>query len=126
MVAGVVNEDGRVIQTHETVAADAEFLFEDRNQAIGPGASLFSNQVLEMDFHDGLIIALLDSSTNNINVDIIYRNPDSFTGAWSPFEPEGSSVGSTWLTNKITTGGELADILLDTGEVLAVTWRFLK
>lgn len=105
-------------------ADDEAFTFQDPEQALGPGADMEFN--VDMLNHDMMILALLDSSGNAINVDIIANNPTTLTGPYAPFAGVGVSGSNNWLLNKETNNGELAAIVKDTNTGLAATWTFYK
>jgi len=103
---------------------DLQFTFQDPEQALAAGADLeFPVNMLQ---HDILILAILDSSGNNINVDIIANNPTTVTGPYSPFADVGVNGAQAWATNKNTSNGSLYDLLKDTSEDLNTSWEFLK
>jgi len=103
---------------------DLAFTFQDPSQAIGPGADVeFPVNMLK---HDILILALLDASGNDINVDIFGHNPTTPSGPYAPFQAVGVNGNQVWRTNKNTTTGAFYDILWDNDEGLTSTWEFLK
>ena len=80
--------------------------------------------------HDFIILALLDSSGNSVNVDLIYT-----TAAAAPADsPYNSTIFTDTGVNSITwqsndpgdLTGILVDILADTSNGLANTWQFYK
>jgi len=102
---------------------DLQFTFQDPSQALAAGASMeFPVNMLN---HDILIFAIVDTSGNNINIDICADNPTTLSGPYTPFAELGVSGGESWRLNK-RTDGTLAEILADTSESLATTWRFWK
>jgi len=107
-------------------ADDLSFTFQDPSQALGPGASIFID--INTLVHDILIFAILDSSGNNVNVDINWRLPATAFGPYNNpvFTDTGINGNATWLTNKNTSDGTLYDILVDSSEGLGNTWRFIK
>jgi len=105
-------------------ADDLSFTFQDPAQALGPGADLdFTVNMLN---HDMLILAVLDSSGNSINVDIIANNPTTLTGPYTPFQDVGVNGAQAWMMNKSTSAGSFAAIVQETNENLAATWEFYK
>jgi len=103
---------------------DLQFTFQDPSQALAAGADLeFAVNMLN---HDIMILALLDSSGNNINVDILANNPTTVSGPYTPFADVGVNGGQDWKINKSASGGGLGSIMADTSEVLATTWEFYK
>jgi len=105
-------------------ANDLQFTFQDPDQALAAGADLeFPVNMLN---HDILIVAMLDSSGNNINVDICTDNPTTLTGAYTPFAAVGVNGSFKWPLNKKTDSGSLQPILADDDEALAATWQFYK
>jgi len=110
------------------VTDDLAFTFQDPNQALAAGASIFINA--DMLKRDILIIAALDSSGNNVNVDFVWLNPDTPTGPYNTpaFTTVGINGEKPWQSNK-RTGGNAADFIyiLDNGaDNLAETWQFYK
>jgi hypothetical protein len=104
---------------------DLAFTFQDPSQALAAGADLeFPVNMLN---HDIMILAVLDSSGNNINIDIIANNPTTLSGPYTPFADVGVNGSQTWSSNSFRGGGEqLTDICHDTNEDLATTWQFYK
>jgi len=104
---------------------DLQFTFQDPEQAVGPGADLdFPVNMLN---HDILILALLDSSGNAINVDIIANNPTTVSGPYTPFADVGVNGSNVWTLNiDPARAGTLEAILKDTSTALAATWQFYK
>lgn len=103
---------------------DIAFTFQDPSQALAAGATLeFPVNMLE---HDIMILAVLDSSGNNINVDLCAHNPTTGTGPYSPFTTVGVNGAALWGLNKRIDGGALTLILEDGDEDLAATWQFYK
>jgi len=105
---------------------DLQFTFQDPNQALAAGANIFID--INMLNHDKLIFALLDSSGNSVNVDVVWRLPATPVGPYNvpEFTTAGISGGEGWTTNKNTSNGTLYDIMLDTSTGLSATWFFLK
>ena len=105
---------------------DLQFTFQDPEQALAAGASLFID-TLNMLQHDILILAILDSSGNNINIDMFYLNNGVTTGTpYSVFDDVGIT-GLEWKSNDPgDLTGNFVDILKDTNEGLAATWQFYK
>jgi len=101
---------------------DLAFTFQDPAQALAAGADLeFPVNMLQ---HDIMILALLDSSGNTINVDILVNNPTTFSGPYSPFADVGVNGSFSWPLNK--SGVNFQNILSDDNETLAATWQFYK
>ena len=105
-------------------ADDSIFTFQAPEQALAAGADLeFAVDMLK---HDILILAILDSSGNAINIDIIANNPTTLTGPYAPFGDVGVNGAQAWLLNKKTDSGALIALVADTNEDLAPTWEFYK
>jgi len=105
-------------------ADDREFTFQDADQAIGPGADIeFAVNMLK---HDMMILAMLDSSGNAINVDVIANNPTTLSGPYGAIQFSETAVNGSnvWTLNKRTTDGDLESILKDTSTPLTATWGF--
>ena len=103
---------------------DLQFTFQDPNQALAAGADLeFPVNMLN---HDIMILAILDSSGNAINIDIIANNPTTLSGPYTPFADVGVNGTQNWKLNKSTSGGGFAEIMSDSSESLAATWEFYK
>jgi len=107
-------------------ANDLGFTFQDPNQALGAGATIFID--VDMLVYDTLILAILDSSGNAINIDIIYKNPATAQGPYNnaTFAIAGIDGGKTWNSNRPKGEGTLQAILNDTSENLAATWQFFR
>jgi len=102
---------------------DLQFTFQDPNQALAAGADMeFPVNMLN---HDIMIIAVVDTSGNTINIDLCADNPTTLSGPYSPFDDLGVNGTWNWRINKKTDGG-LAEILADNSETLAATWQFWK
>lgn len=105
-------------------ASDLAFTFQDPSQALAAGADLeFPVNMLN---HDMMILAILDSSGNDINVQISANNPTTVSGPYSPFADVGVNGSFTWRMNKMSDDGSLRYVLLDDGENLDATWTFWK
>jgi len=103
---------------------DLAFTFQDPEQALAAGADLeFPVNMLN---HDIMILAVLDSSGNNINADLCAHNPTTGTGPYSPFGDVGVNGAFVWKMNKRIDGGALTELVEDTNEDLAATWQFYK
>jgi len=103
---------------------DLQFTFQDPSQALEAGADLeFPINMLN---HDIIILAIVDTSGNNLNVDLEAHNPTTLSGPYTPFAEIGVNGAYVWRTNKNTTSGLMYDILYDQDEVLATTWQFWK
>jgi len=105
-------------------ADDLSFTFQDPAQALGPGADL--DFAVDMLNHDVMILAILDSSGYNINVDIIANNPTTLSGPYTPFQDVGVDGDQPWKINKNPDNGTLQYTLFDTNEGLNATWKFYK
>lgn len=104
-------------------ADDLQFTFQDPNQALAAGADMeFPVNMLN---HNLFILAVLDSSGNSINVDIIANNPTTLSGPYSPFAEVGVNGSQVWQLNK-QTDGTLGNILLDASSGLTAEWQFYK
>jgi len=105
-------------------ADDLQFTFQDPEQALAAGGDLeFAVNMLN---HDSLIFAILDSSGNGINVDLLGHNPTTVSGPYSPFADVGVNGDYKWRVNKNATDGSLYSLLEDTSETLSATWIFNK
>lgn len=102
---------------------DLQFTFQDPSQALAAGADIEFH--VDMLNHDIMILALLDSSGNAINVDVIGYNSTTLSGPYTPFADVGVNGSREWKLNKKTTG-DLGGILADDNEELASTWSFIK
>jgi len=102
---------------------DLQFTFQDPEQALAAGADMeFSANMFN---HDMMILAMLDSSGNAINVDIIVKNPTTLSGPYTPFADVGVNGANAW---QVTIGNppQFEDILNDPSSTLAATWQFYK
>jgi len=103
---------------------DLAFTFQDPDQALAAGADMeFPVNMLK---HDIMILAVMDSSGNAINVDIIANNPTTLSGPYAPFGIVGVNGAQAWLLNKKTDGGAFVALVQETNENLAATWEFYK
>ncbi len=105
-------------------ADDLLFTFQDPAQALAPGADIEFN--VNMLRHDMLILAVLDSSGNNINIDILGRNPTTLSGPYTPFTDVGVNGSFDWKINQRIDGGLFTEILDDGIVDLAAPWQFYK
>jgi len=107
-------------------ADDLAFTFQDPNQAMAAGASIFIDVNLFQ--HDKLILAVLDSSGNAINIDVMYRLPATAFGPYNNpiFTDTGIQGAETWQMNKRSDVGTLADLVNDNSVSLSNTWIFIK
>jgi len=103
---------------------DLQFTFQDPNQAMGAGATVEFD--LDMMFHDQVVIAILDSSGNNINIDFMARNPTTLSGPYSPFGDVGVNGSFPWKVNRYNNSTVFNSILDDASEDLSDTWQFWK
>jgi len=107
-------------------ADDLAFTITNVDEALGPGASMFATPINMLN-HNQLLLAILDSSGNGINVDIFYRNPDTLIGPYTIFQDVGTEGGAGWKSSEPGDGaGTFSDILADTTEDLSNLWRFYK
>jgi len=106
---------------------DLQFTFQDPSQALGAGASMFI-QGVDMLTHDTAILAILDSSGNDINVDVLWSLPATPLGPYNnpTFTDAGIKSGDTWQINKNTVNGTFYDIVNDASVTLDETWIFIK
>jgi len=104
---------------------DTAFTFQDPSQALAAGADMeFPVDMLQ---HETMILAIVDTSGNTINIDIIANNPTTLSGPYAPFATLGVNGAYNWKWNGYRGGdGTLEHILVDTNEVLAATWQFWK
>ena len=126
--AGFIDDSGK--WQLAAAANDRAFTFQDPAQALAAGASLYIEGINMLN-HDILILGILDSSGNNINIDIFYMcglagitgTPYNDTG----FDVAGFAEDRTWHSNDPGDGAaNLVPILEDGGEALQATWRFYK
>jgi len=103
---------------------DLQFTFQDPEQALAAGADMeFPINMLN---HDMMILAILDSSGNDINVDIFGRNPTTLSGPYTPFADVGVNGNFSWPVNK-EVDGAFGYIIHDNNEdLLNTTWQFYK
>jgi len=103
---------------------DLQFTFQDPSQAVAAGADLdFPVNMLN---HDTFILAIVDTSGNAINIDLIADNPTTLSGPYTPFADIGVNGDRSWQINKSNSDGLFRDILKDTSETLSATWQFFK
>jgi len=107
-------------------ANDLAFTFQDPSQALAAGATIFID--VNMLQYDTLVLAILDSSGNAINIDIIYTNPATAQGPYNnpTFLATGIDGSFIWNSNRPRADGALQPILNDTSENLTGTWRFFR
>jgi len=105
-------------------ADDLSFTFQDPNQAMGAGASVEFN--VNMFNHDMLIIAILDSSGNDINIDFLLNNPTILSGPYTPFADVGVNGNFNWKMNRYPNSTVFNAFLVDTNEDLSDSWQFWK
>jgi len=110
---------------------DLQFTFQDPNQALGAGASIFVD--VDMMVHENLIFGILDSSGNAVNIDLVLRNPATPFGPYNNpvFTDTGINGAFEWKLNVRPVPGApstatMGAILIDTNEILAATWQFYK
>jgi len=101
---------------------DLAFTFQDPEQAMGPGADVEFN--VNMLKHDIMILAILDASGNDVNIDLLANNTTTPTGPYAPFGIVGVNGAHRWTHNSIGGNGDLKSILSDTSETLSDTWQF--
>jgi len=107
---------------------DLAFTLSNKDEAIAAGASMFIDPVNMLN-HNFLIIALLDSSGNDINVDLDYKlNGAAASGPYAnPIFTDVGISGNDWVSNDPGDGsGVLVPLLQDTNTDLFNTWRFFK
>jgi len=105
---------------------DLQFTFQDPDQAVGAGATIFIDP-FNMLNHDMVILALLDSSGNDIDARVVFVTPTTLLGPYN--NPIFSATGVQavrWQTNKNTTNGTFYDMAADTSIALADGWQFIK
>jgi len=105
-------------------ANDREFTFQDPFQALAAGADIEID--IDMTNHDILILGIVDTSGNEINIDIEWKMPTTLTGAYSPFAELGGAGSRFWPSNVNQTASELVAILNDTSSTLTANWVFNK
>jgi len=121
--AGFIDESGK--WRISAAADDKAFTFQDPSQAIGPGADVeFPINMLN---HDIIILALLDASGNDINVDIIAQNPTTLEGPYNvpQFIDTAVNGDAVWEDN-LHNGGQFQYMMRDTDQVLDAAWQFYK
>jgi len=118
---GFISVSGKYTGLH---ADDLQFTFQDPEQAVAAGAQI--EFPLDMLNHDKLIFAILDSSGNDINVDLVAYNPTTLSGPYTPFAAIGVQGGGIWTTNKNTDDGTLYHVLNNTSTALDALWKFYK
>jgi len=109
-------------------ANDLQFTFQDPYQALAAGASLYIEGINTLRY-EILILGVLDSSGNNINVDLSLDAPTVLLGPYNSSAFENPGVAGNWRVNSYPGGGGgggMENILYDTNENLAATWRFWK
>jgi len=108
---------------------DLAFKLSNYNEAIAAGASMFVDPVDMME-HNVLILGLLDSSGNTIDVDIDYVTGGAVaTGPYASDLFSAGIGGGNWKQNLNETGGSvgaLQPMVSDTSETLAATWSFYR
>ena len=119
---------GEIFGYHQS---DRRFIFQDPNQAVAAGATLQIDPINMLE-HDILILGILDSSGNNINVDIRYMLSSS-PSAGSPYDnaiflADGITSSKEWTINQVNSAASdvFFAILNDLSENLATTWTFYK
>ena len=122
--AGFIDDSGK--WQLAAAADDRAFTFQDPAQALAAGADM--EFPVDMLNHDKMIFAILDSSENNINVDLFVHNPTTVSGPYTPFADIGIDGDKAWKINNPDTveSGYMRDILRDVGETLAAVWQFYK
>jgi len=101
---------------------DLAFTFQDPSQALAAGADMEFN--VDMLNHEVMILAVVDTSGNNINVDLLWSLPTAPIGPYAPFATLGINGSDQWKENK--SGSSLDFILRDTSEALVATWTLYK
>jgi len=128
--AGFIDEKG--LWQINRVSDDQQFTFQDPDQAITPGNAAII-QGVNMLNHDLLIVAVKDSSGDDIDFSVQWRN--DLVGATGPytapiFSDDGVNTGNAWHVNEYPGSGGLSggwDEILATGNELATeTWKFYK
>jgi len=122
--AGFIDESGK--WRLAAAADDSNFTFQDPSQALAAGADLeFFVNMLK---HDLLILAVLDASSNSINVDLLGHNPTTLEGPYNakPFQDTAVNGSQEWNLNKEANSGNLKNIFKDTNVDLTDTWKFFK
>ena len=128
--AGFIDDSGK--WRVAAASNDSSFTFQDPNQALAAGASLFIDP-LNMLNHDKLILGLLDSSGNAISVDTIYvGNAAVQEGPYADTAFTDTGVSATvWRVNEYPGSAQPAaglfdNIMDDSGQTLTTTWKFYK
>ena len=98
---------------------DLQFTFQDPDQAVGAGATMLN--------YDMLILAIIDSSGNDIDARVVFVTPSTLVGPYNnPIFSEAGVQVARWQTNKNTTNGTFYDMAADTSIALADAWQFIK
>jgi len=124
--AGFIDDDGK--WRIAAASNDTAFTFQDPAQALAAGASIFIDPV-DMLNHDFLILGMLDSSGNEVNVDLVYETGAAVTAgpyADPTFTDTGVNAYSWQSNDPGDLSGSLVAILNDSSEGLKSTWRFYK
>jgi len=127
--AGFIDESGK--WRLAAAANDSDFTLQDPNQALAAGATILID--VDMLNHDILIFGVLDSSGNDINVDLAWLNPSTGFGPYEVFQTSpqpGINGDNFWKVNEYPGGGGSAGSLdfiwSDTSEDLDALWQFYK
>ena len=123
--AGFIDESGK--WRISAASDDREFTFQDPNQALAAGADMeFDVDMLK---HNMVVVGILDSSGNTINVDLFYKNPTTLTGPYNapPFQAAGVNGSAFWLINDPIGGTTTLNAMLeDESNNLTAAWQFFK
>ena len=101
---------------------DLQFTIQDPSQALAAGADIEFD--VDMLNHDFLMLAIVDTSGNDINVDLLWSLPTTPSGPYTPFAEIGINGNLQWKENK--TGSSMDFILRDTNEDLDALWTLFK
>lgn len=106
-------------------ADDLAFTFQDPSQALAAGADMeFPVNMLQ---HEIMILAIVDTSGNTINVDVLANNPTTPSGPYAPFATLGVNGAYPWKNNSGTLeAGRFDNIVASTNTDLVATWEFFK
>jgi len=129
--AGFIDESGK--WRLAAASNDSTFTFQDPDQAIAAGAKSIIDGINMLN-HDMLIIAVKDSSGNNIIFSLHYNN--DLVGATGPytapiFTDDGVNTGNAWHVNEYPgfsgSAGVWDEILnTDANENASTAWQFYK
>ena len=129
--AGFIDDKGN--WQIDKISNDRNFTISNQDEAVAAGASMFIDPI-NMISHDILILALLDSSGNAINVDTVYvmtGGPPAGTPYDQPIFTDTGFSSTVWRVNEYPGSAQPAaglfdNIMDDSGQALTTSWKFLK